>query len=133
MAKLFSLSFLVVVTSFIALVATESEVDLVTTTTSPFIETESNNVTTTTSPFSETESNNNVTTTSFTEEPMSSVKNMTAIEAYFESFHLGNTTKECEVQLKKTDSCMRQLMILVVDEDKVVIPKTMEEVDYYCG
>ena len=118
MAKLFSLTFLVVVTSFIALVATESEGDPVTTTTSPF---------------NETESNNNETTTSYTEELISSVTNMTAVEVYFQSFNLGNTTQECEVQLKETDSCVRQLMILVMDEDKIIIPKTMEEVDHYCG
>ena len=63
---------------------------------------------------------------------LSTESRVSAQELYLRSLDLGNISQECQVQLRKTDSCLTNIMFLS-DDDKVQIPSTIQDIDAYCG
>jgi hypothetical protein len=52
-------------------------------------------------------------------------------DLYLQNFELGNVSDGCFVQLKKSDVCLTDVMF--INQEKVFIPKNIEEIDLYCG
>lgn len=49
----------------------------------------------------------------------------------YEEFISQNDTQECIKQMASTDSCVAKMLFL--SEEKVPVPKNMEELNSYCG
>ena len=65
------------------------------------------------------------------EEVTSSGPRLSRQDLYLQSFDLGNISEECVFQLKKADDCLSDLMF--VNQETVMVPKNLQEIDDYCG
>ena len=48
----------------------------------------------------------------------------------YKEFITANDTQECVKQMAKTDNCVARILFL--SEEKVPVPKNMEDLDLYC-